>query len=878
MADHPLLIFPTPSRSERARRGGGGGGINCPSPNRQAERLTPRFDRLQFAMDRRQAELQDNPQGVQPEKTLVLETVGTVKDFTNAMRRIDGLEWLGEVEDEDVAPDHGFEDESNPEKQLRGRLFLMMSNQQALGQMRSLFEQWHESPDEPFPYGLAKLKDFFDHLYDIRPWGPEDRIRETGLVDDWQARLAANDSTVPFEVELWFRDNSVIRQMAEAHLVQSLDGEVLQRLVIPEIEYHAILGRIPADRVRDLIERPETRRAIPLFQNEEVMYVRPVGQCAVHIPEDDAGVDALEDEDANMTSDNVPNGDPIVALFDGLPLTGHQKLNGRLVVDDPDGYEAAYQANQRSHGTSMSSLICHGDLNEAGEPISRKLYARPIMKPKPALRGHDESIPDDVLTVDLIHRAVRRLFESENGEPPAAPSVRVVNLSIGNPAQPFVREMSSMARLLDWLSHEHNILFIVSAGNHAQDIKIEWSEIERLSPSDRQDAVIKSIADDTRNRRLLSPAETLNGLTVGASHSDASQVQIPTQLPLTVGASHSDASQVRIPIQLPPNMIDPFIGSGLPSIVSAHGPGYRRAIKPDILFPGGKQILRENIPTSITRLADSGGPPGQLVATPGVLGRLNQMRHTRGTSNAAALASRAAHFLYNVIENLREGSSGNIPQEYDAVLLKTLLVHGASWDDVYSPYQSVLRNSDNGRTFRDYVGRFIGYGTAEISRAMVCTDQRVTLLGVGALSDGESDEFTLPLPPSLSSKTHKRRLTITMAWLTPVNARRQSYRVAHLWFNPNEQKSEIVKGRKDADYRAVQRGTVQHEILEGHRATPFQDGDNIVIKVNCRADAGEIMEPIRYGLAATLEIAEGIDLPIYQEVRDRIEVRVRPRV
>ena len=183
-------------------------------------------------------------------------------------------------------------------------------------------------------------------------------------------------------------------------------------------------------------------------------------------------------------------------------------------------------------------------------------------------------------------------------------------------------------------------------------------------------------------------------------------------------------------------------------------------------------------------------------------------------------------------------------------------------------------------TFKDYVGRFIGYGTAEISRAMVCTDQRVTLLGVGALSDGEADEFTLPLPPSLSSTTHKRRLTITIAWMTPVNTRRQSYRVAHLWFNPKEQTIAIAQDRKDADHRAVQRGTVQHEILEGRRAVPFQDGDNIVIKVNCRAEAGEIKEPIRYGLAATLEIAETIDLPIYQEVRDRLDVpvRVRPRV
>lgn len=863
MAEYPILKFPTPTRSERARRPGGGGrrgDITLPSPNSQSERLMPRFARLQSAMEIRRMELQDNPLGIQPEKTLVLETVGTIDNFARAVGNIDGLEWLGESVIEGVAPNYGFKDESNPERQMGGQLFLMMSDQQALGQMRSLFERWRESPDESFPHGLAKLKDAFANLYDIRPWGPEDRIRETGLADDWRARLAGDATMVPFEAELWFRNAYAIRQRVEAHFLESIrssGGVAVQRLVIQEIAYHAVLGEIPADRIRDLIDRPETRQEIPLFQNEEVMYVRPVGQCAVPIPEDD--VDALEDEDANAASKNIPNGNPIAALFDGMPFTGHQKLNGRLVIDDPDGYEDAYQTSRRSHGTAMSSLICHGDLGEAGEPINRKLYVRPIMKPQPASRVGREAIPDDVIATDLIRRSVRRMFEPENGEPPAAPSVRVVNLSIGNLAQPFVREMSTLARLLDWLSYRYNILFIVSAGNHTQNIEIAWSNIANLPPSDLQDTIIEAVADDTRNRRLLSPAETMNGLTVGASHSDASQVQIP--------------------LQLPPNTIDPFIQPGLPSIFSAHGPGYRRAIKPDIILSGGKQILQEDISTSFTKLVVSSRPPGQLVAAPGTSasGRLNQ-RHTRGTSNAAALASRAAHFLHGVIESMREDSSEDLPEEYDAVLIKTLLVHGANWDDIYSPYHSALRNSDNGRTFKDYVGRFMGYGTAEISRAMVCTDQRVTLLGVGALSDGKADEFTLPLPPSLSSTTHKRRLTVTMAWMTPINTRNQKYRVAHLWFNPNEQKSEIVKDRKNADYRAVQRGTVQHEILEGHQAALFQDGDNLVIKVNCRAEAGKITEPIRYGLAATLEIAETIDLPIYQEVRDRLAVRVRPRV
>ena len=67
---------------------------------------------------------------------------------------------------------------------------------------------------------------------------------------------------------------------------------------------------------------------------------------------------------------------------------------------------------------------------------------------------------------------------------------------------------------------------------------------------------------------------------------------------------------------------------------------------------------------------------------------------------------------------------------------------------------------------------------------------------------------------------------------------------------------------------------MQHEILEGENAVVFQDGDEIRLKVNCRAVGGRITEPVKYGLVVTLEVGEGIDIPIYQEVRARLAVRV----
>jgi len=804
-------------------------------------------------MDRQRLKVQGSSLGLQPEEALVLETIGPIQNFINAVKKVEGLEWLGEFEIDDIAPEHGFEDEKDPQKQLKGHLFLVMTDQRALQELQSLFSNWRQDCEAKFPRGLAPLKDAFAHLHTIRPWDAEDRIRDTGLLEDWKDRISNGQEVVPFEVELWFRESPGRQRQAESYLgnvVDSLGGEIVQQCVVPQIAYHGVLGRIPIGELSELLSEVSRLREFRLLQCEDIMHLRPVGQCAIRVSEDLAETDALGGEG----QPDLPRGEPIVGLFDGLPLTGHRLLNGRLIVDDPDGYESAYQARERVHGTAMASLICHGDLDEGGGPTGRPVYVRPIMQPH---RGFDgqffEAIPEGVLPLDLVHRAVRRMYEAEGGEPPAAPSVRVVNLSVCDRSRPFDRGMSSWARLLDWLSWKYNVLFVVSAGNHLHDIELDVprADLRSLTPEDREKAVITAIAADTRHRRLLSPAETFNGITLAAIHADAS-----TNAPS-------------------PNLIDPFTHAGLPSTISAHGPGYRRTIKPDLLLPGGRQFLLEKLgnahSNAILETTYFNRPPGQCVAAPGASGELDRTVHIRGTSNATALASRWADSLFDVIGQLRSQQGAGLSPEYDVVLLKTLLVHGADWADAGTLYESILKNSQNSRTFKDYVGRFLGYGSADMAKLMFCTDQRVTVLGVGKLDDGDGQEFLLPLPPSLSAVTEKRRLTVTLAWLTPVNSTRQSYRVAHLWFSP---KNNLATDRICADHRAVQRGTIQHEVLESAKAVDFQDGTGITIKVNCRADAGDIPEPIRYALAVTLEVAEGIDIPVYQEVRDKLRVRV----
>ena len=867
----PLLIFPEPSRAGRAGLSGGGGRPKLPSAGRQGERITPQFQRLHEAMENKRVTLQDNPLGIQPELALVLESVGSVENFIGAVRRVEGLEWLGELALTDIPPDDDFQDEDRPQRQLNGQLFVTMSDERALRELQRLFDSWQENPVASFAMGFNPLKHVFEHLRTIRPWGIEDRLRDTGVFDMWQLEIENDSRIVDFEAELWFRNDQAKRQQAEANvrsIVEDLDGEIIQQCVIPEIAYHAVLGRIPASRAPDIIGQ----REVSLLQCEEMMYLRPVGQCAVPTWSDDS---SDSESIAEVPPLQPPLAEPVVALFDGLPLAGHRLLQRWLEIDDPDDYEATYLAEEREHGTGMASLICHGELDEQSVSLSRKLYVRPIMQPRRGFDGRfEENIPPDVLPVDLIHRAVRRLYEREGDNPPAAPGVRIINLSVCDPARPLENGMSSWARLLDWLSFKYNVLFIVSAGNRVQDIQLDVprDDLMNLSVEGRLNAVVRAIAADTRHRRLLSPAETINGITVGADHVDAStplanpDLIDPFQLATTSASPTSNGAA---------SISQSHASANLPSTISAHGPGYRRSIKPDISLPGGRQFLRESLAnsqqTTLLEISRFTRPPGQRVATPGPQGQLDRTYHTRGTSNAAALASRGANFLHDLIVELRNQNGANIPLEYDSVLIKALLVHGADWAENKLLYESILKNPQNSKTFRDYVGRFLGYGSANIAKAISCTEQRVSLLGYGQLRDGYGDEFSFPLPPSLSAKNEKRRLTVTLAWLSPINSSNQNYRVAHLWFNPANQ---VAPTRIHADHRAAQRGTVQHEILEGENAVVFQDGDVIRLKVNCRAVGGRITEPIRFGLVVTLEVAEGIDIPIYQEVSARLAVRV----
>lgn len=861
MAEYPLLPLPKTETTDRpSGRQFPGHNLKRPGRDRQIVRIGPKFDRLRQALSSPSdvMSLRDDPASIAPERALVFEVAGSITSFFETVRRIAGLEFLADEEtefepDEDFAKSDmrsGREGEARVDKMVGGRLYLAMPDVSALQQLLRLWDRWQLG--KPLDRGFAPWSTIFDNLKALRPWGPQDRIPEETIAY-WRAKIEVEpDEPVRTEVELWFHENPDARLQAYSRLrenVEASGGEIIDHAIIEDIGYEGVLIDLPAGIVQQLIERQEIKLAIC----DDVMFLRP--QSTAQFPVETEPV-ASGEEPGPAGPAALP---PIAALLDGVPVAAHRLLRDRLEIDDPDDLEAMGVVGERTHGTQMASLILHGDRNRSEPPLSRRLYVRPVLY-APG-NGQREQPRGDRLLVDVIYRAVRRMKEGDHEGPATAPEVFLVNLSLGDENRPFSGPISPWAKLLDMLSERYGILFLVSAGNITLPLRVPgfttWTDFEDASPNERESAILQAVSEHKSQRTLLSPAEALNVVTVGAWHEDA--------------VSDAPASVMSI---------DPFQGSHLPNVSSALGLGHRKIIKPEVHLPGGRERLTFVSTGSdlVVSVAEAGRQFGLKAAIPDSAGALDREGLTGGTSAATALASRAAHKLFDTLLD-RDGGSmlSDMDPEFYGVVVKALLIHRARWgekaqllEQLYGP-----RGQGSYTERRDNIARLLGYGRPNIEEAMACAPNRATMVGYGHVSTEEAILYRIPLPLSLERVTEPREVTVTLAWVSPVNRRHQSYRRAKLEA-AGATKLDRVFGvdpcKDQPSDKSIPRGTVFHQRFEGNKAIPFIDDGHLLLRVWCREQAGSLDQTIRFGLAVTIEAGEAI--PVYQEIRTRLGIPV----
>lgn len=242
------------------------------------------------------------------------------------------------------------------------------------------------------------------------------------------------------------------------------------------------------------------------------------------------------------------------------------------------------------------------------------------------------------------------------------------------------------------------------------------------------------------------------------------------------------------------------------------------------------------------------------------------------------MTSRSAALLHDVLIALRDENGADFLHNNGVLTsaLKALIVHGASLGEALKIIADAFAGRVEPRKLREFVTRFVGYGALVGSVIQGSTVTRATMLGGGLLGADEAHVYEIPLPPGLSGKTGQRRLTMTLSWLTPTNPRDRRYRRAKVWLSPPV--SELRVERTEADWRASQRGTLEHEVLEGTRAAAYEDGDGLTVRVNCTAHAGTLEVDVPYALAVSIEVAPELGVDVFMEIRDRIRppVEVRP--
>lgn len=585
------------------------------------------------------------------------------------------------------------------------------------------------------------------------------------------------------------------------------------------------------------------------------MMVRP--QSTVEFP---VAVDALDEALPAPPTDADPQLPPIAAILDAMPVQNHALLARRLLLDDPDDFDALSIVAERKHGTEMASLILHGDRHLNEVPLPRPIYFRPVLY-APGGGGNERPLRDRLL-LDLVYRAVLRMKEGDAEGAATAPSVFIVNLSLGDRNRPFSGPMSPWGRLLDYLSERFGILFMVSAGNVTEPLTVRdfagLIEFENASAEAREAAILRALAEQQATRTLLSPAEALNAITVGAWHED--------------GAPPANGAAV----------FSPFATGPGPNITSALGLGHRKVVKPDLFMPGGRELVR---------VVSNGGngvslrpvPPGRLYglrcASPDAGGDLSREGYSSGTSAATALATRAAHRIFDA---LSDPDNGNLLEDVDpsfyGVIVKALLVHRAGWGGIGDLLDQTWLPQGQGTHVvrRDGIARLLGYGRPAVQEAMECATNRATMVGYGEIPAGEQAAlYRIPLPPSLERVREPRALTVSLAWFSPVNIRHQAYRRAKLEIAPEnpETRFGVKRVPGQPSDKAVPRGSLFHVRYAGERAVAFVDGNTLALRVFCREQGGALDQSIRYGLAVTVEAGEAIR--VYEEVRQALGIRPR---
>lgn len=662
--------------------------------------------------------------------------------------------------------------------------------------------------------GNVSRKDIFFALRGFDGWTPEDR---TGAA--LEKTPPAVDEPAVLDVELWPLDRPADRTQMRVEFERWLTEQAVARL--DHVDKRGLVLyrlRVPAGGLPALLRYRDVRTVdLPprLGLDTELLY---------------------KDINAIGPPQPPPNGAPVLGILDTGIAAAHPLLGpavGEAAGFLPPGREGT---DENGHGTHVAGIGLYGDVAAC---LGRGEFVPELRIVSGRVFAND-GMDATRFVENAVEEAVRYFLE--------AYGCRVFCLAYGDRNKVYDgRHVRGMAYLLDLLSRELGVVFVVPTGN--------------LLPGD--------LPDDPRQdypgylfeegARLLDPATALNAITVGG-----------------LAGFEADSNAQRNPETIESL---PIARTDQPSPFTRSGFSVRGAIKPDLVAHAGNWSVRR---------------VGNSMATHrlGVLSLGKEFATGRpfvedtGTSYAApAVANVAAKALHGV-----PGASTN--------LVRALLAAHARWP--IEPAE--LFPGEEKALAREKVLRLVGYGSVEGPDILESSEHAVTLFAEDEIANDRHHFYELPLPPDLWDAGQRRReVTAALAYSPEVRTTRIDYRASELlfqivskpsldavvsWFQRNrpenaEQVGEYASGRTIPNTER-KRGTLQRStwVFQNTRSA---DSFRLFLVVTRHDKPWSPVRdvPERYALAIAIKDRENGEAHLYTQIqaqlRQRAQVRARQR-
>lgn len=369
-------------------------------------------------------------------------------------------------------------------------------------------------------------------------------------------------------------------------------------------------------------------------------------------------------------------------------------------------------SDEYNHGSGVASLaafqdinISRGAVNEAGSWIAgaRILDAN----------NHIEGRLLSAVLRDVVEEYVKH-------------GIRIFNLSVcvknkpwNEPSRRAAKRSSWVARQIDKLSKEFDVVFVISAGNLTLNAVTDFM---------RNQGALYPTYFQSEDCKILDPSQASLAITVGS----------------IVGSTTVVASGNSTPIA----------GRNLPSPFTRVGPGLVGEIKPELVEIGGNWVHVPGTGNVTTNYGLDLTVANNKI-TPAI-------HHGSGTSYAAA---RVSFKLAKILCDLSVATSESY---ISAPLLRAFLVNSASIKRTNSKDDEITQFAASFSSVGS-LARILGYGTPDQTKAVFGDAYTVTCYFQGDLSVDDVAFFRIPVPVELKNSTGDKLMHITVAFAPDVH-------------------------------------------------------------------------------------------------------------